>query len=282
MKRRDFLATLALSSIATKELFAAKLPMVGCQTSLENAAAVQAAGGNFIGLSVAGWLEPGGEESVFLERLKQAAESPVPVIICNSFIRPKNLHATGPEANHDALLNYAETAFVRAQRAGIKMINFGSGNSRNLPEGFSQEEGMQQFIALLKRMGPLAAKYGVTVGVEQLRIQECNFITRISEVERVVRGANHKNIRGVADFYHMATMGDTPEQLASAADLIMHVEMAEVKDRRMIGTSGEDFRPYMKVLKKAKYKGALSVEGRFEVSELKNGFAEILKQWKEA
>lgn len=288
MKRREFnkllVSSLAASSAVSMSGFtnAPYVPPMGCQTSLENAAAVKAAGGGFIGMSVAGWFDSETSEERFLEKVAEAAKAPLPVIVCNSFIRRKDLHVTGPNANHDEVMIYVEKAFQRAKLANVQLINFGSSGARNIPEGFSYEKAMEQFIAALKRMGPLAKKYGVIVGVEQLQTRECNFINRISEVERVVRGTNHPNIRGVADFYHMAAEGDTPEDLAKAADLLMHVEIAELEGRRMVGVGGQDFRPYLKVLKKAKYKGALSVEGNFKVSELAGGFAELKKQWLEA
>ncbi len=288
MKRREFnklfASSLAASSAVSVSSFinASYVPPMGCQTSLENAAAVKAAGGSFIGLSVAGWFDSETSDEKFLEKVAAAAKSKLPVIVCNSFIRSKDLHVTGPNANHDEVMIYVEKVFKRAKIAGVKMINFGSSGARNIPKGFSYEEAIAQFIEALKRIGSLAKKNGVTVGVEQLQTRECNFINRISEVERVVRGANHPNIKGVADFYHMAAEGDIPEDLAKAADLLMHVEIAELKDRRMVGVSGQDFRPYLKVLKKAKYKGALSIEGNFEISELESGFAELKKQWLEA
>lgn len=258
------------------------VPALACQTSLENAAKVKDAGGTYIGLSVAGWLDPDGPDEEFKSKLEKLQQAALPVEICNSFIRRKDLHANGPEANHDEILIYVEKAFQRAQQAGVKMINFGSSGARRLPEGFSNEEGMEQFVSLLKKIAPLAQKYDVTVGVEQLQSRECNFITRLAEVERVVRETNHPNIKAVADFYHMAAEGDTPEDLARITDILMHVEIAELEGRTMPGVNGQDFRPFLKVLKEAGYKGALSIEGRFKVEELHKGFAELKKQWEES
>lgn len=258
------------------------LPLLGVQSSLKNASQIHAAGGGFVGLSVAGFLDPFSTEEDFLNKLAEAEAAPLPIYTCNSFIRAKHLHCTGPEANHDEVLAFCEKAFVRAKRAKVKNITFGSSGARNLPEGFSYEKGIEQFISLLSKLGPMAAAHGLTVSVEQLQSRECNFINRIGEVEKVVRGANHPNIRGVADFYHMAAEGDTPEQLASAADIIQHVEIAELEGRRVPGTTDQDFRPYFRVLKNARYKGAIGIEGRFELSELKAGFSEIKKQWIEA
>jgi len=258
------------------------VPPLGCQNSLENAGAIQAAGGSWLGLSVADWLQPDGPEDEWQQRLAASKASPIPVLACNSFIRREDLKTNGPNANHDDIIEYVHRAFKRAQEAGVKMITFGSSGSRRLPEGFSYERGLEQFITLLRRLGPIAADYDLIVQVEQLRSGEVNFINRIGEMEYVVRAADHPNIRGVADFYHMAYEGDTPEDLAKAADLVSHVEIAEKKGRRIPGTTDQDFRPYFKVLKDMGYSGRIGIEGRYEIEELAGGFAAITQQWEEA
>ncbi|MDQ8187969.1 sugar phosphate isomerase/epimerase family protein [Pelagicoccus sp. SDUM812002] len=280
---RSFLlltGSLCLSSKAFGK--SVQLPKVGIQSNLGNAPQIHAAGGQFVGLSVADFLDPFSKEEEFAEKLETLSHSPIPIYTCNSFIRANHLHCTGPEANHDEVVEYCEIAFDRAKRANVTNITFGSSGARRIPDGFEYEKAIEQFVSLLKRLGPLAAARGVTVSVEQLRTQECNFINHITEVERVVRAADHPNIRGVADFYHMAAEGDTPEQLAAAADIVHHVEIAELEGRRVPGTSGQDFRPLLGVLKKAGYQGAIGIEGNWELSEMEAAFKEIKKQWTEA
>jgi sugar phosphate isomerase/epimerase len=281
---RLFTSTLAGVSLAPS-LFAAPrspVPRLGCQTDLANAAAVKEAGGSFVGLSVAGWLDPDGPEDAFLVKIDAASSAPIPVIVCNSFIRAGNLKVTGPAANHDVVLAYCARAFSRAQRAGVGMITFGSGGSRRLPEGFEVDRANEQFIAFLQKLAPLAADHDVIVNVEQLQTRECNFLMRLGEVEHVVRAAAHPHIGMVADFYHMAAEGDTAADLAQAIDLVNHVEIAELEGRRVPGSTGQDFRPYLRVLKNANYAGAIGIEGRFELPELSQGFSEIALQWNEA
>lgn len=289
LTRRNFGRTMALAGAAvlSPNLLRAHphhdhVPPLGCQNSLDNAAAIQAAGGSWLGLSVAGWLQPDGPEDEWQQRLAASKESPIPVLACNSFIRRKDLKCNGPNANHDDIIEYVHRAFDRAEAAGVKLITFGSSGSRRLPEGFDYQRGLDQFITLLKRLGPIAADHDLIVQVEQLRSGEVNFINRIGEMEYVVRAADHPNIRGVADFYHMAYEGDTPEDLAQAVDLISHVEIAEKEGRRVPGTSDQDFRPYFKVLKDAGYTGRIGIEGRYEIDELKGGFDAISQQWMEA
>ena len=286
LSRRQFtrLAAVGLTGLSLRPSLLAQTPVprLGAQTNLENAAAVKAAGGSFVGLSVAGWLDPDGPENKFLAHVDAASVAPLPVIVCNSFIRAKHLKVTGPAANHDEVLAYCKLAFERAQRAGVGMITFGSSGSRRIPEDFDEERAFDQFISFLQKLGPMAADHDVTVNVEQLQTRECNFIKRIGEVERVIRGASHPHIGAVADFYHMAAEKDTPADLAKIVKFVNHVEIAELEGRRVPGTTGQDFRPYLKVLKAAGYTGAIGIEGRYELSELKSAFEEITRQWNEA
>lgn len=288
LSRREFSRSLLLASagLALPSLRAAHhkvpVPSLGVQTDLANAAAVKAAGGSWIGLNVASWLDPDGPEAAFRARLEEAAASPLPIYACNSFIRRKDLKCNGPNANHDEVMEYVKRAFSRAERAGVKFITFGSSGSRRLPEGYDYQHALEQFTTLLQRMGPAAGDHGVTVQVEQLQKREVNFINRIGEMEQVVRGANHPNIRGVADFYHMVAEGDTAADLAKAVDIVSHVEIAELEGRRVPGTGGQDFRPYFKVLKESGYTGRIGIEGKYQLDELAGGFSTIAKQWNSA
>jgi sugar phosphate isomerase/epimerase len=188
----------------------------------------------------------------------------------------------GAEANHDEVLEWAAICFQRLRKADGKFIVFGSSGARRLKDGWPKDKAEEQFVALLKRMGPLAAASNVTVVVEQLREQECNYITRIGEGAAVIRAADHPNIRLLADLYHMRSMGDTPADLAAAMDVVVHVEIAEVQGRTVPGVAGDDFRPFFKVLRQHGYQGAISIEGRWELDQVAAAFAEITRQASEA
>ena len=211
------------------------------------------------------------------KNLAKLAAIPLPILACNGFIRPANLHCIGPEANHDPICEWAETTFRRLKKAGGKFIVFGSGGSRKLPDGWPKEKADEQFVALLKRLGPLAEAHGVIVTVEQLQAEECNYINHISEGAALIRAANHPNIRLLADLYHMACMGDTPADLKAAMDVVVHVEIAEKEGRTVPGVHGDDFRPFFRVLREAGYQGAISIEGKSTEGQIKTAFAEIAR-----
>lgn len=267
MHRRAWMKTgaLALAACAARAAETEETPLfsgIGIAAPLEEAARLRAAGVSFLTLSTSGFLVPDQGEAAFGKQLAALREAPLPVLACNGFIRPEHLRCVGPDANHDEVLAWADTAFRRLAMAGGKFIVFGSAGARRVPDGWARDKADAQFSELLGRMGKLAAVHDVTVTVEQLQEKECNFINRIGHVAALVRAAKHPNVRVLADLYHMRVMGDTPEDLRKALDVVAHMEIAELEGRTYPGVAGDDFRPFFRVLREADWKGAISIEGR--------------------
>ena len=287
--RRAFLRTLSFSAASLwggGELLAAERPplfsAMGMSGPIDKAAALKAAGAGFLTVGTGDLLVPDQAEEVFAKRLEKALAAPLPVLACNGFIRPAHLRCVGPQANHDEVLAWAESAFKRLKRVKGKFIVFGSSGARKIPDGWPKEKAEAQFVDLLKRMGPLAEREGVTVAVEQLQASECNFINRIGHAAGLIRAAGHPHIRLLADLFHMAQGGDTPEDLKAAMDVVVHVEIAEKGGRTYPGVKGDDFRPYFRALRESGYKGAVSIEGKGSEDQLPKAFAEITRQAAEA
>lgn len=238
------------------------LPQVGICTQYSNGESMKKYGYTYIEENVGRFLVPDKNEEEFENIQKNAAGFPLPIKACNSFI-PKELKSVGPEAVHDEILKYAETSFRRAQKAGIEIIVFGSGGSRTIPDGFSREKARQQFVELGKKMASIAAKYKVTVVLEPLNSNECNFINSVSEGGEIVEEISHPNFRLLADIYHMKVEGESPESIIKYGHLIHHIHIAEKEDRAVPGTYNEDFRPYFNALKKINYQGKISIEARW-------------------
>ncbi len=256
-----------------KELFSG----YGVNKSVSSAEASKAAGASIITIATK-TLVPAESEEAFAKNLKQLKASTLPILASNSFIRPKHLRCVGEKANHDEVLKWAEVVFSRIKQVNGKMVIFGSGGSRRLNKGWPVEKADVQFVELLKKMGPIAKKYGVTVALEQLNSGECNYINTIAEAATILRAVDHPNVRLLADLYHMAKEGDTPEDLKKAVDLLVHVEIAEKEGRTYPGVKGDDFRPFFRVLRDAGYHGAVSIEGRGKDEQLAPAIKEIKKQ----
>ncbi len=258
-------------------------PPWGICTSVKNAEKMQVAGYTYVEEGVRRLLIPQDSDEKFEEKLKAAEKAPLKVYAYNGFL-PGSLKSTGPNTKHDEILKYAETAFKRAQRVGSKVIVFGSSGSRNLPKDFPYEKGTEQFTELLKKMGPVAAKYDITVVIEPLNKGECNFINSVKEGADIAKAVNHPNIAVLADIYHMAKDGEGPESIRYAGKLLKHCHIAEKNGRKMPGTNKYDFTPYFKALKDIKYQGRISCEGRWDDfdKQLAPVIAYLNEQWAKA
>jgi len=239
------------------------LTEIGVCTSVSNADMLAAQGYNYIEESVGRFLVPDKSEEVFNEMLLQTQNAAIPVKACNSFI-PGSLKSVGPDAVHPKILKFMETAFRRAQKAGVEYIVFGSGGSRAVPEGFSKDEALRQFTDLCSKMAPIAGKYNVVVVLEPLNKKECNLINSVVEGGVIVEEVNHPNFRLLADIYHMLMDGEGPESIEKYGHLIHHTHIAEKEGRAAPGTQNEDFTAYFKALKNVGYEGMMSIECRWE------------------
>ncbi|TSA33659.1 MAG: hypothetical protein D4R64_13715 [Porphyromonadaceae bacterium] len=251
----------------------------GVCTSLTYADTLKDIGFAYVEGSVGRDLMPGKPDAEFAKKMKEFDTCPLPVIACNGFL-PGTLKVTGPAAKPDTVLKYAEVAFRHAASVGIRIIVFGSSGARSIPEGFDRQRAREQFINLLKEMGPIARKYGVTVAIENLQKSETNFINTVREELAIVREVNDPNIRVMADIFHMMREKEGPEALLEAGDYLVHCHIAEIRDRTAPGMAGDDFRPYFAALKKIGYRGGISIEGSWKSENLPKAFQVLKDQWK--
>lgn len=263
------------TATATKGALFTKM---GINAPLSKAAAVAEAGADFLLVGVRDFLIPNEPETEFEKQLRLLEKSPIPILSCNSFLTDGPLRSIGPDAQHENVLRYSNTAFRRARRAGVERIIFGSSASRRLPKGWSQAQADAQFISLLGQMAELAEASGITVAVENLQRKECNYLTRIDEVGAIVSEVDHPNIRVLADLYHGSVMQDPPEDFQRYCHLIDMVEIAEAKGRTVPGVGGQDFRPYFKALRAGGYHGLIEIEGKWEIGDVAGAFATIREQ----
>ena len=252
-------ALLVAAACASPAPFA---PRIGICTSVANAGIAKNAGCDYIEEGVRSFLVPDRPDAEFQAKLDLLKGSPLPIRACNGFL-PETLKSVGPEARHDEIAAFAETAFRRAREAGVRFIVFGSSGSRNIPEGFDRAAARGQFIGLLRRLGPVAGKYGIVVALEPLRRAECNFINTVTEGAAIVREVNDPAIRLLADIYHMLCEDEGPAAIVAAGPLLVHCHIAEEDGRTPPGVHGQDFTPYLEALRRIGYAGGISFEGRF-------------------
>ena len=209
--------------------------------------------------NVQGFLVPEKSDEEFSPFAQASGGALRPLIAANCFL-PADLKVSGPSVDCERLGRYADNAFRRAASIGMATIVFGSGGARQLPGGWSASEGFEQYVAALRLCGPLAEKHGVTLVVEPLNRGECNLVNTVDEGAEAVRRCGHPNIRLLVDIFHMLRNGEAPESISRHADVITHAHVAENEDRAQPGVHGEDFRPFLRALRKAESCRHLTIE----------------------
>jgi sugar phosphate isomerase/epimerase len=234
-------------------------PALGICSSLDNAPLVKKYGFSYIEVGLRALVLPFESDSAYKPVLAEALTSSVPVRVCNSFL-PESIKSVGTNVSIPEILAFTDTSFRRAARAGVKIIVFGSGGSRKIPDGFDKNQARSEFIELLKLIGKVAAHYDITLVLEPLNSAETNFINSVKEGASIVREVNHPNIMLLADIYHMMKEGESPDAIVQAGSLIKHVHIAEKESRTAPGVRGDNFRPYFHALKTIGYCGSISIE----------------------
>lgn len=186
----------------------------------------------------------------------------VPVQALNSFLPPET-RCVGPEVDRERLRIYAERCLRRAAEVGVSVLVFGSGRSRTLGEGVTRESVLPSFVALLRQLGDSARANGVTLALEPLNRDECDFVNTLAEAAEIVHAADTPGLGLTADLYHMLREGEGPEAIVHHGARIAHVHVAEPAGRTAPGVEGTDFRPFLAALAEIGYSNDLSLECRW-------------------
>ncbi|WP_257670196.1 sugar phosphate isomerase/epimerase family protein [Parapedobacter tibetensis] len=232
-------------------------PELGVCTKTEHIHLLKRCGYGFIQPGVQDYLKPAypADSLVFVKDF--------PVYACNVFL-PGQLKVVGKDANPDGVMSYADEVFKRAQQAGVRMIVFGSGGSRRIPEGFDREKATDQFVELCIRLAKLAERYDVMICLENLNSGETNFINTVAEAHAIAVRVGHPNFKLLVDIFHMLREAEPPENIVLAGNrYVYHVDIAEMAERTAPGFAGDDFRPYLRALRDISYTGKIALECGF-------------------
>jgi len=246
--------------VATFLILHAQKPEIGIAQEMVNDSLFQASGYNYMVESVPKCFSPRTiSDAQFKDKLAAIKNLKTKLYACNVFI-PGDLKLVGPEVDEKAVLQYVEVVFQRSQAAGVKMIIWGSGGARRVPDGFDKAKATEQFISIARKVADLAKRYDVMLVLENLNSTETNFCTTLQEAYNIVRKVNHPNHRLCADIYHMMKENEDPAIIERSGKYIVHCDLAEKENRAAPGTKGDDFRPYLRALKKIKYSGKIILE----------------------
>ena len=236
------------------------IPDLGIVAPLEQDSLVYAAGFRILGESVGRMLSPSLTEEQFQQNLLRIKNAKCKVVLCNIFF-PGSIKIAGPAVDEQRVLGYADTVFLRAKRAGIPLIVLGSGGARRIPDDYDPAKAMADFVPICRKLAILADKYGISIALESLQSAETNFLITLKSAAEVVRAVDQPNFKLNADIFHMMREGELPQSIVDAADVLVYCEIAEKQKRSLPGVQADDFKPWLRALRKAKYKGHIFIEG---------------------
>ena len=253
-------------------------PQLGIIASLDKDSLVYAAGFRLNGSSVSALVSPSLTAEKFQQNLDRIKKSKCKIYLCNVLF-PGKMKIAGPDVDEQKVLAYVDSVFLRAKQAGVQIIVLGSGTSRRIPDDYDIQKAQTDFVALCKKMAVSAQKHNVKIAIENLQRKETNFLNTVKATAKVVELVNHPNFGLNADIYHMTCEGESPQNIVDAKKFLIHCEIAEKERRTVPGIKGDDFKPYLRALKEANYKGPLFIEAGFEkASDAALSFKYLTKQ----
>ena len=201
------------------------------------------------------------EQAAALEKYSLAPE------VLNLFFKTgTQLYAL--DGNQDPLLRevaaYADVGFARASALGGKTVVIGSGSVRGIQEGMTREETEKQFARVLSVCGEAADKHGMTVTIEPLSFNECNYIHTVGEGAATAKLSGHPAVGVMVDFYHHWNNHEDFATLPKFADKLWHAHYARPEDRNAPDTNDlSHLQVCADVLKKCPNAKRISLECRW-------------------
>jgi sugar phosphate isomerase/epimerase len=236
------------------------IPRLGIVAPIEQDSLIYASGFRMLGESVGRMLSPSFSEEQFQQNLSRIKKAKCKIFLCNIFF-PGSIKIAGPAVEEGRVLGYADTVLSRAKKAGIHFIVLGSGGARRIPDGYDVVKAQADFALLCRKLAVVAGEYGIMIALESLEATETNFLITLKNAADVVRAVDHPNFKLNADIFHMMREDESAQSIVDAADILVYCEIAEKEKRSLPGVQGDDFKPYLRALRKAKYKGHIFIEG---------------------
>lgn len=140
--------------------------------------------------------------------------------IANNFF-PATIKTTGEDVDYDKIRDYVDYGMNKAQKLGVKTVVFGSGGSREVPEGFCFGKAIEQLVDICKNIiSPIAEKYGITVVIEPLH--NCNIVNTVKEGAMLATFTGKDNIKSLGDLFHMAKISDSVDNIRQCKGIFKH------------------------------------------------------------
>lgn len=246
---------------------------LGVCAAHENAGLLKALGYDYIELALGSVAALSEEDFQTLCSVLNEADLPCEALNC---MLPGEIPVVGPAVNWEKVDGYLAHAYARAARLGAKVLVFGSGGSRQVPEGFDRAAAWRQLREFLVLANRHAAVNGLKIAIEPLRRAECNILNTVSEAVELDALVDLPQIGALGDTYHMGVQGEALDALQEAGALLFHVHVSEPENRFYPKPGdGGNYAKLFWTLHAAGYQGRVSIEGSAEdlPADAKTAFA---------
>jgi sugar phosphate isomerase/epimerase len=173
----------------------------------------------------------------------------------------EGLHLTTDDAMvRRKTLNYLIELTELCRDLGGTIMVLGSPQQRNLPNHVSPSRGSNHATEILRGLVPALTDCGVTLALEPLGPEECNFLTSADEAIELACRVDSACVKLHLDTKAMSTESKSiPAIISDSRDWLVHFH-ANDPNRRGPGMGQLDFRPIVQALREINYQGWISVE----------------------
>lgn len=231
------------------------IPPIGWCGTPDKAVAMHAAGLDYIELQLVPLKLEDDDAFAWAKTMVRELPLPAPVM---SYLFPHDLRLVGPEVHEARARAYIDRVAELMALADARHVVYGSGWTRNVPEGFDVQRAEEQLLHALDWMAR-ALPSGATLVIEPLNRKESNQCNHVAEAVHLARRTRLAQVKGLADFYHVDEEREPLDALARYGAELAHVHLADT-GRMNPGTGSYDYGTFFGNLKHAGYSGRLSCE----------------------
>lgn len=223
------------------------------------------------------WIEEAGFDSAELDiceiadmsggefsRLCSLAETSRLTFPVFSGLIPLTVRFHSDDFDRDYWLAHVRRSAERVSRLGCRIIPFGAGKCRSIPENCPDPEQAKAAVrSLVTDICRILEEYGIMLVIEPLGPANSNYINYIKEAVEFVRQICLPNCQTMCDLRHMHKLGESMTEIAAFRSYIRHAHIDYPEGGRRLfpqETDGFDYAPYFKALFDAGYDGLLTIE----------------------
>ena len=179
----------------------------------------------------------------------------------NCFL-PSELKVVGKRVDEEKIKSYLKVAVGRVASLGRKVIVFGSGGARGVPDNFSPEEAYKQIKYFLNLAADEAKKKEIIIVIEPLASGHCNIINKVTEGLSLAKEVDREEVKLLADLRHMQEEGEDFLPLILAKEYLFHIHLCDFDGRTRVypGKGTWDIAGFFKALKSIGYDNRVSIE----------------------